>query len=324
MQAGDAAAVVKAYGVVVGKRVALAGDHEVFVAVQPQLDRAVQFVRRNSCPHSQVPRLGFFAAKATAHASAFDPHRVVGNAQRMGDPVLHFTGVLRAGVHRPLVLLLRHHVGDLAFQVEMLLTADFQFALQGVGCFAQCGGCIAAFDKHGRQHIAFLPQGRVYIQHGRQAVDAAHHLAGSAPRLHDCFGHHHTHDLPHVLHGVLGKYRLIACKRGQHALAWHITRQHHVDHARHGQRCRTVNADQPAVGYFGHDGRGIQRALQLGDVVNIRGSTGDLSPGTFMKTGLASGVHSVASNLKLCRLICWMPWLCSQKRCKRLPKTCTR
>ena len=111
---------------------ALAGDHEVVVPIQPQLDRAVEFVGRNCRPHRQVAGLGFLAAKTTAHAPAFDTHRVVADAQRVRHPVLDFAGVLGAGIHQPLVLLLRHHIGDLAFKVKVFLAADLKLAIECV------------------------------------------------------------------------------------------------------------------------------------------------------------------------------------------------
>jgi hypothetical protein len=144
LQARDAAGVVKAHVVVVGERVALAGDHEVVVAVQPQLDRAAELVARPRGPHGQVAGLRLLAAEAAAHAPALHPHRVVVDAQRVRHPVLHLAGVLGAGVDPPLVLLQRQGVGDLAFQVEVLLAAHFQRALQrcaGAGRRASPGTC---------------------------------------------------------------------------------------------------------------------------------------------------------------------------------------
>ena len=163
-------------------------------------------------------------------------------------------------------------------------------------------------------------EGGVYIQYSRQAVDNAHDLPGRAPRLHDRFGHHHANHLPDMLHGVLGKDRLVACKRSQHVVAWHIPRQHHIDHTGQAQRCRTVHVDQPAVRYLGQDGRGIQRALELGDIVNIRRSACDLGPGAFMKAGLASSAwrdhrwRAMAARLRRCRAHVCMGTGCSNVR----------
>jgi hypothetical protein len=56
---------------------ALAGDHEVVVAVQPQLDRARSLCGGHGGPHRHVAGLGFLAAESAAHAPAFDAHGMV-------------------------------------------------------------------------------------------------------------------------------------------------------------------------------------------------------------------------------------------------------
>ena len=52
--------------------------------------------------------------------------------QGMRYPVLYFTGVLGATVNQPLALCLRHGIGNLAFQIEVLLATHFQAARQRV------------------------------------------------------------------------------------------------------------------------------------------------------------------------------------------------
>ena len=126
------AGVVEADAVVVGERVALAGDHEVVVAVQPQLDRALALARGQRRPHGDMAGLRFLAAEAAAHAPALHRDGVVLQAQRMRHPVLHLARMLGAGIDPPLVLLQRQGVGDLAFQVEMFLAADFELPVQAV------------------------------------------------------------------------------------------------------------------------------------------------------------------------------------------------
>ncbi len=150
LQAQNPAAVVKAHVVVVAKGMALAGHHEVVVAVQPQLDRPPQLARGQSRPHRQMPGLRLFAAKAPAHAAADHAHRVQRNIQRLRHPVLHFTRVLGAAVDQPLAIFLRQGVGDLPFQVKVLLPAHVQRAAQDMGCRRQGLRCIAPAHMHRR------------------------------------------------------------------------------------------------------------------------------------------------------------------------------
>jgi hypothetical protein len=128
LQAAQAALVVKAHGVVVAEGVAFAGDQKVVIAVQAHLHRAAGVQGGQGGPHGQVAALRFFATKATAHAAAFHPHLMQGQPQCMGHPVLNFTRVLRAAVNQPLVLFLWQGVGNLAFQVEVLLPTYLECA----------------------------------------------------------------------------------------------------------------------------------------------------------------------------------------------------
>ena len=138
-QAGDAPGVIKTDAVIVSKRVAFAGDHEVLIPVQSQFDRAAQLARGHTGPYRHMPGLGFFTTKAAAHAPALDFDGVVVNPQGVRYPVLYFAGVLGAGVHQVLVLLLGHHISHLAFKVEVLLPANFHGAVQGMRSAGQRG-----------------------------------------------------------------------------------------------------------------------------------------------------------------------------------------
>jgi hypothetical protein len=105
---------------------ALAGEHEVFVPIQPQFHRATELVRGHRGPYRDMARLGFLATKPTAHAPAFHPDGMVVDTQSVRDPVLNLTGVLAAAVDQPLVLLLRQGVSYLTFEVKVLLPTNFQ------------------------------------------------------------------------------------------------------------------------------------------------------------------------------------------------------
>ena len=136
---------------------ALAGDHEVIIPIQPQLDGLAQLVCRYRRPHRQMTGLGFLAAKATAHAAAFHPHGVAVQPQRMGHPMLHFAGMLGAAVNQPLVLFLWQHIGNLAFQVKVFLPTHFQRAGERVaGVFERRTRITPAHMHAGAAH-SFAP-----------------------------------------------------------------------------------------------------------------------------------------------------------------------
>ncbi len=282
-QGGQAAGVVKAHAVFIRKGVALAGDHEVVVPVQPQLHGAAVFGRRNGRPHGQMAGLRFLAAEAATHAPAFHLDGVVVDAQSVAHPVLHFAGVLGAAVDQPLVLLLRQHVGNLALQVKVFLPADFQRASQGVRCAFQGRIRITAPHVDRRQHKALGAYGFLHRQDGRQGLDLELHFAGGMAGLHHRFGKHHADHLADELHRVQGKHRLVAGKGGQHRVAGNVLRQHHVHHAGHGARCRAVYAQQLSVRMGRKNGRGIQGASHLGEVVDVVHGASHLGHGAFME-----------------------------------------
>ncbi len=195
LERGDQAGIVEAHAVVIGERVALAGDHEVVVAVQPQLDRVLALARGQGRPYGQVAGLGFLAAEAAAHAPALHRDGVVLQSQRMRHPVLDLARMLGAGIDPPLVLLQRQGIGDLALQVEMLLAADFELPVQAVRRARQRRFGLAAAHGHRRQHIALEGMRFARRQHGRQRLDIELHLARGAAGLHDRVGDDHAHHL---------------------------------------------------------------------------------------------------------------------------------
>ena len=119
---------IKANPIAVMKRMAFSGDHEVIIAIEPQLHRGIAKHRCNRSPDRRLTRLGFLSAESAAHASALDSDRMILNAQGMGYPVLHLAGMLGAGVNQPLALFLRAGVGDLTLKIKMLLAADTELA----------------------------------------------------------------------------------------------------------------------------------------------------------------------------------------------------
>ena len=121
--AEHAAVVVVADLVAVLEAVAAAGDEEVVVAIEPQLHRAIELLRGNGGHAGRQRRLRLLAAEATAHAPALDVHMVRVQLQRMRHRVLHLSRMLRRAVDLDAVVLQRHRVGDLAFEVELLLAA---------------------------------------------------------------------------------------------------------------------------------------------------------------------------------------------------------
>ena len=76
--------------------------------------------------------LALLAAEAAAHAARLDGDEGVGNAEDAADDVLHLGRVLRRSVDRHLAAFAGRGDGDLAFEIEMLLAADGELALEAM------------------------------------------------------------------------------------------------------------------------------------------------------------------------------------------------
>ena len=325
LQGGEAPAVVKTCGVLVFKRMALAGDHEVVVAVQPQFDGAAEFFGCHRRPYRQMAGLGFLATKTAAHAAAFDAHRVVVDSQRVRHPMLHLAGMLGAAVHRPLVLLQGHHIGNLALQIKMLLAADLQRAGELVLGIVHGSRCIAASHMNRRQHIALRCQGLLDAQDGGKRLNVQQHPARRVPGLQGSAGNHEADDLTDILHRIRCKHRLVTGKGGQLRVAGNVPGQDDIHHAGHCQSDAGVHALEAAMGHRGKNRCGVQGAAQLGQVVDVMHGTCHLGGCAFMVHrdarsgggGLRCGVGCLAhaaspSSTRVSNELFAAPWLSSQ------------
>ncbi len=151
-RAENAAAVVEARFVFVDRVVALAGDHEIVVAIGAQFDRPAQQFRRQRRDAREQRRLRFLAAKAAAHPPAFAHDVMRRPVEHMRDDLLHFARMLRRTVDEHAVHFLRHGVGDLAFEIELFLAADFERAADLMRRGGDLRVGVAALQMQRRQH----------------------------------------------------------------------------------------------------------------------------------------------------------------------------
>ena len=126
--AADAAVAVEADVVVDAEIVALAGHLHVVVAVEPELCGPAGLRRGERRDGRDQRRLALLAAEAAAHAAHLHRDGVVGQAEHLGDGVLDLGRVLGGGMDQHVAVLAGDGVGDLAFEVEMVLPADMQRA----------------------------------------------------------------------------------------------------------------------------------------------------------------------------------------------------
>ena len=167
-----------------------------------------------------------------------------------------------------------------------------------------------------------------------QRRDVQLHLARGAACAHHAVGHDQANHLAYMPDLVQRKNGFVMPKGGEYGVTRNVGRQHHAAHAGHVQRCAGVHTMQRAVRDGGKNGRCIQRALQLGQIVQIGRCAHDLCNGTFVDIGLAhhtggryggnGRAHARTSKEISSKVTPVLPWLSSQKRCIRLPSTCLR
>ena len=253
--------------------VALAGQHEVVIAVGAQLHRAAVLARSHCGDHREPRGLRLLAAEATAHPAALDDDVGIGQAERGAHLMLDIARMLGRRQDQQLPVLARDHAGDLAFEVEVLLAADAQLAAHAMRRGGQGRGRIAALHARRRQDEAAGRQRGLGI-HQRRALLVVN---ANASRRHagglDAGGQHQRHRLADEQRLAIGQHRLVV-QHGADGVARHIGGGQDVHHARYRTRRIEVEARDARVRARGQCGCGMQRAGQLGQVIDVGGGTG--------------------------------------------------
>ena len=269
---------------------ALAGDHHVVVAIETQLDRALE-LRGGQCGDAGEQRgLAFLAAEAPAHATHLDDNLVRRLVEAVGHHVLHLGRVLGRAPQLQAAVLAGRAVGHLALEVELLLTAHRPLALQPMRRRGQLLRRLAADPAHRRQHEGFRRAGRAWIELGRQHFVVNHRAARGAAGDIDAGGNHREHRLADVMHFTVGKNGIVVDDRAAVVAARNIRRGEHRHHARHRGHGSEIDAADACVGLCRQAKRGMQGAGQLRDVVDIGRLAGHVQVGGLVR-GAGAGAN---------------------------------
>ena len=257
---------------------ALAGDHHVVVAVDAQLDGALQLECGQSSALAEDAGIAFLAAKATAHAAANHFNVVGAEVQCRCGFTLIAIGVLRRTVQGELTIFTRHGVSNLAFHVKLFLLTGFGTALHSARCFGNGFGCIATRDAFGRHDKTLCRHGFVNGQNGLEFFDQHFGVVRSFAGVQHVASHHHRHGLTQKLYFANGQERIVMDDRAAVVFSRNVFGGVHGYNAVGFQNGVAVNtvANQFAMGHWGLDDGGIQGASQLGHVVGKRCATGDV------------------------------------------------
>ena len=144
---GDHALVVVTHSPIGAEIVALAGQGEIIVAIEADLARLARHSRGKRRDRRPGAGLAFLAAKAAAHPPRLYGDESVGYSEDAGDDVLGLRRVLRRDMHHHLVAFAGKGEGRLALEIEMLLAADRELAIQPVRGLLDRGRRVAAPER---------------------------------------------------------------------------------------------------------------------------------------------------------------------------------
>ena len=213
------------------ERVPLAGHGDVLGAVEGQDHRPAGDHRTERGDRRETVRLELLAAEAAAHPQALHGHPVRTQPEHVGDDVLGLARVLGAGLDEDLAVLVDQSQGGVALQVEVLLAAELQLALEAVFRRLQPGVRVAATD---RALVALIAVGLDRVAHADQRgqrlvvdLDRLGALPGRVGGLAE-----HPADRVAVEHDLVGKQRLVVLLTGV-VEPRHVGGGQHLDHAGH-------------------------------------------------------------------------------------------
>jgi hypothetical protein len=279
---GERAVVLEAHGEAREKRVPLARDGHVEVAVELHPHRAPRHLRREGHEAGPGRALRLLAAEAAAHSRALHHHGAARQIERVRHEGLHLGGVLRRGAHEERAVLAGAREGGLRLQVEVLLAADVEGALQPVTRPREGRVAVATTDAVRRVVKAVRREGRRDAEHrGQRRVLDLHRGRGGAG-LGVAMRDHEADGLVVVRHHVGGEDGLVMADGAAVIDAWEVFAEEHRHDARHRAGAGGVASYDARVGVRGTHRPHLEHRLGLGGVVDVAGRTRDVAPGALV------------------------------------------
>ncbi len=287
LQPQDAAGPVESAAVVDTEIVPLAGDQEIVVAVIAHLAGPPGDLCCDRTGHGQVVALALLAAEPAAHAPRLHPHRMHRHAERVGHLVLDLGRVLGRGMDMRAAIFGRQGERCLPFEVEMLLPADRDAAVDAVGC---CGhglhGVADPVDARAVLEPVVAGQRVLDAQHRRTFVDLCPGPAGRPARGQMRCGSHEKQRLAQVMNLARAEQRFVMVRGRTVRRPREIRCGQHRDHPRRLPNRAQIERGQRSGRRMGKPEGQMQRVRRRGNVVDIPGRTRDMQPCRVMGQGL--------------------------------------
>ena len=265
---------------------ALAGQHEVVVAVEADLARTAGHAGGERGDRRPGAGLALLAAEAAAHAPRLDGDERIRHSEDARDNVLNLGRILRRRVHSHLVALAGKGERRLALEIKMLLPADRELALKTMRRVGDRSGGVAAPEgivvlhppaRDERVSDRDRRRLRLYVDPG-EARRPARLVAGAS----DDGEQRLTveHDL------AVREKRLVGEHRRDIVPARNVHRRQHRDDPGRGAYALQVQRLQFTRSLVGHANRDVQRARGLAYVVDIVRRALDMQNGGSCGSGL--------------------------------------
>ncbi len=282
LDAVQAAIVVEADVVFDVERVTLAGDLHVLHARQAHLRRTPGVVGDHRAQAGRRRGLGFLAAEAAAHAAHVDDDAVEGNPEDLSHQLLHFGGVLRRAIDDHAAVFAGHYRGNLRLQVEMLLAADVQRALQAMRRAGQRGGGIADAVLVAVEDEMALAQGLDHVEHRFQVFVLDDRRHGRLARGFQAVGGDRQDHLSDILHLAIGQQRVAGHHRADVELAGNVGGGEGDGDAGELVAGRHVEAGDAGVGALAQARIDVQLVGKLQAIVDVDRLAADVLGGAFV------------------------------------------
>ncbi|MNS91578.1 hypothetical protein D3C72_1256720 [compost metagenome] len=211
------------------------------------------------------------------------------HAQRMRDHVLHLARMLGRTQHQHALRFLRDGVGNLSFQIKLFLPTHIQLALDYMWRAIERGLVVAARQLHWRQHVRFRGLGRLRRHDRGQFLIRHLRQAGGAARMVMRIGHNNKDGLAHVLHQFRCQNGIVMDDGTAVIGAGNVVCRVDGDNTGSSTHGRQIHGRDARVGLLRQTQRRVQGALQLGDIVRVRGLPQHMQLRRFMWAGLAHG-----------------------------------
>ncbi len=235
------------------KRVALAGLRHVLVAVEPDLHRPTELLRRERGHRCERSGLRFLAAEPATHAGHLDGDLVAPAFENVRDDRLHFAGVLGRAEQLQRSVFFGQRERGLRLEIEVVLPAGADLAAQPQRALEQLGVDIAA----ARGVRVAQPRARSDggVERGERGqwlvleLDGLHALAARFIRLAD----DDADALPHELHEVGREQRLVVNDGADFVVTGDVFGEEHGDDPGHVARLRGTASRESGMRVRGRD-----------------------------------------------------------------------